>query len=268
MVLSGLLIAAHITTIVEVRDVAVPIVSELPRLERRLRALEQQIELTQLHAATRIGSQQEKVEVYAFPEETDVSRLIATFEIVRETLKREGMLSSMSDIDIGEPKNREDGSTSRSLSAEFTVHEDGLKTILLLVRLAGLLTVGDVLSEDELQLLVDRVEQENPAGIVALEQFLAADLLKYAESPKVYEEQLKRSFGSTTFLNAFQNVLRTSLLRDVRILLLHSDLGEILRSYKLWPLQIMAVEEVSISPGSSPKWHSLKLSVLVFSQES
>jgi hypothetical protein len=267
MVITGILMHAHIQTIIQVRDISVPIVGQLPRMERRLAALTQQVELTELHAVTRIGSQQEKVEVYALPEETNISRIVATFEVIRDVLTRDGLMSSMSPLDISAASKREDGSVSRTISVEFAAHEDGLKTIMLLVRLSGLLTVGDVLTEEEVAILVDRIEQENPSGIIALEQFLTADLLRYAENSKTYEEQLKRSFSSTTFLNLFENVLRTSLLREVKILL-RSDLGEILSGYKLWPLQLMAVEEVSIRPGDAPKWQKLGLTLLVFSEES
>jgi hypothetical protein len=267
MVITGILMYAHIQTIIQVRDVSVPIVGQLPQMERRLAALTQQIELTELHAVTRIGSQQEKVEVYALPDETNISRIVATFEVIRDVLTRDGLLSEMSDLDISEATKREDGSVSRTISVEFAAHEDGLRTIMLLVKLSGLLTVGDVLTQQEIALLVDRIEQENPSGIVALEQFLTADLLRYAKNPKTYEEQLKRSFSSTTFLNLFENVLRTSLLREVKILL-QSDLGEILNGYKLWPMQLMLVEEVSMKLGDAPKWQRLGLTLLVFSEES
>lgn len=264
MVITTILLYAHIQTIIQVRDISVPIVSQLPQMERRLAALTQQIELTELHSVTRIGSQQEKVEVYALPEETNVSRIVATFEVIRDVLTRDGLLSEMSDLDISEALDREDGSIARTISVEFAAHEDGIKTIMLLVQLSGLLTIGDVLTDQEIDMLVDRIEQENPSGIVALEQFLTADLLRYAENPKTYEEQLKRSFSSMTFLNLFENVLRTSLLREVKVLL-RSDLGEILNGYKLWPLQLMAIEEVSIKPGDAPAWQHLELTLSVFS---
>lgn len=264
MVISGILMLAHIKTIIEVRDISIPIIGQLPVLERRLRSLTEQVELTQLHAATRVGSHQEKIEVYALPEEPDVVRLVATFEIIRETLMHDGLLSDMSEIIIDEPVAHDDGTSTRTLSVEFSVHDDGMKTILLLVRLAGLLTVGDALTEDEIALLVDRVEQENPAGIIALEQFLSADLLKYAENPKVYEEQLKRLFGNTAFVNTFENIVRVSLLRDVRIIL-RSDLGEILQGYKLWPMQMMTLETVHTKPGNAEGWQKLGLTVSVYS---
>lgn len=260
MALSVVLISAHIHTIIQVRDVSVPIVAQLPQMERKLSALKQQVELAEMQTVNRAGSQQEKVDVYALPKETDMSRLIATFEVIRDVLKRDGVLASMSDIDVSD-------ADTHILSVEFSVHEEGLQSILLLVRLAGLLTVSDVLTEQEIALLVDRVEQENPTGIIALEQFLSLDLLRYAEDPQTFEEQLKRSFTSSSFLNAFENVLRTSLLYDTKKLL-GGTLGKVLEGYKLWPMQMMALDSVTVQPGSAPKWYKLTLTVLVFSNES
>lgn len=265
MTFSVLLISLHIRTVSEIRDVSVPIVAQLPQLEYHLSALREQVELAELHSATR-SSKQERVEVYALPKQTDISRLVATFEVIRDALYRNGLLAHMSEIDISEPQEQEDGVSTRTVSVEFAVHEDGLKTIMLITQLAGLLSVGDVLTEEEINLLVHRVEQENPSGIIALEQFLSTDLLRYIEEPRTYEEQLKRSFSTATFLNAFENVIRTSLLYDAKRLL-GSDLGEALRSYKLWPMQIMALDTVLVEPGTAPKWYKLGLEASVFSEE-
>lgn len=267
MVVSSMLMVAHVATIIEVRDVSVPIVGQLPQLERKRDVLKEQVELTELHSATTLGSTQEKIEVYALPERTDVSRLIATFEILRDVLERDALLSSMSDIQISEPGEGVDGATVQRVSTKIVAHEDGVRTVLSLVRLAGFMTVGDALTEQEVALLIDRVEQENPSGIVALEQFLSADLISYAKDPKAYEQQLKRSFSSTAFFNALENVVRTSLLHDAK-LLLHSDLGEALQTYKLWPMQIMVVEDISFEHGTAPKWYTLSLTLQVFSDES
>ncbi len=91
--------------------------------------------------------------------------------------------------------------------------------------------------------------------------------MRYIEEPRTYEEQLKRSFSTTTFFNALENVIRTSLLYEAK-LLLGSDMGEVLRNYKLWPMQIMAVDSIGIVPGNAKQWYKLDLTVLVFSEES
>lgn len=264
MMIVGFLMYSHIQTIVLVRDISVPLVGTLPQMERRIAALTQQIELTELHAAVRIGSKQEKLEVYVLPEETNISRTVATFEVIRDALLRDGVIADMSSLDISDEQPREDGSTVRTISVEFSTHEDGIETIMLLIKLSGLLTVGDALTSEEIAVLVDRIEQENPSGIIALEQFLSADLMRYAQDPKTYEQQLKRSFSSTSFLNLFENVLRTSLLHDTKDVL-RGTIGESFNSYKLWPLQLMAIEEASVRPGGADEWFTLGLTLSVFS---
>lgn len=260
-----ILIVAHISVIMNIRDFSVPVVGQLPQLERRLHALTEQAELTELHAAVRTGSQSEKVAMFALPSEMDMTRFIATFEVISDVFKRDGVLASMDEIEVSEPE-QEDDATVRTVTTELVLRDDGLKNLLLLIQISGLLTVGDLLTEEESTLLVDRIEQENPSGIVALEQFLSADLLQYAKNPKTYEEQLKRSFTSTVLLNALENVLRTSLLYDVKHLL-RSEVGEILDGYKLWPMQSMAVREIALEPGTEPNWFTVNLTLDVFSAE-
>lgn len=264
--ISGVLIARHTETILEVQRVSVPLVADLPRLERTVKVLQQQMEITELHAATRVGSQEEKVHVFSLPEETDMDRLVAVFEVVRETLKRQNMLSHMSDLKFGETVRTDNDLSTTPLEVEFVVHDEGLETVLLLVRLAGLLTVGDTLTQMELDLLLNRIEHESPTGLVALEKFLSTDLLEYTENPRLHEEQLRKAFGTTMFRNAFENVLRTSLLADAKEFL-NADLGNVLQTYKLWPLQMMLLREMTIEPGSASGWHRITLHLDVYSAE-
>lgn len=264
MSVSVFLISMHVQMISDVRDVSVPIVAALPSLERRLSVLEEQVELTELHTKTKRGSIEERRDMFALPEEIDLDRLLAAFEVVQDVLLREGLLSQVSDIAVS--KETEDDLSHEILSLETALHDDGLKTLLMMVQLSGLLTVGDVLTDQERMLLTERIELENPAGIVALEQFLSVDLLDYAENPKLHEEHLKRSFRSTTFLNAFHNVIRTSFLRDVRELE-QTGVPSALRTYKLWPLQMMAIDTLTIEPGSAPGWFAVDLKVKVFRGE-
>lgn len=265
MILAGVLLVVHIHTIVEVRDVSVPLVGQIPQMERQLAVLTQQLELTELHAAVRTGSNKEKIEVYALPNKTDTSRVIATLEVISDALKRDGLLAKMSSIEISDPVLQEDGSTAQRISLKFSAHENGLATLLLLVRLSGLLTIGDIVPQEDIDLLVETIEQENPSGIIALEQFLMADVLQYASNPKAFEEQLKRSFRSTAFLNAFESIVRTSVLRDIKIVL-GGDIGDVIRSYKLWPMQMMSIDTISLVPGKAPQWQMVDLTLLALSR--
>ncbi|MBM3230906.1 hypothetical protein FJZ28_01105 [Candidatus Peregrinibacteria bacterium] len=261
--IAALLMVLHVNTISRVRDVSVPIVSEIPQLERRLALLQEQTELTELHAATIVGSPEEHIRIFALPEQTDLGRLMAVFDVVREVYGREGTLTEMSDIVMGDAVDKGNGLRAQTVSLEFIAHEDAMRSVLLLIRLAGLMTVGDALSEQERALLLQAVETENPAGIIALEEFLSVQLQDFAENPKLYEDQLLRSFSTPAFLNTFHAAIRSSLLREAQELL-SSDLGGVLVRYKLWPLQIMTVDTVSLRPGSAPKWHRIGLQFTVF----
>lgn len=258
------LMVLHIRAIDAMRNVSVPIVGQIPALERKLASLQEQVDLTELNASTQIGSPEEQIRKFALPEQTDLGRLMAVFDIIREVFLRDGTVAEMSDVAVGETQDLGNGLSAQKVSVNFALHEDAMRSILLLIRLAGLMKVGDVLTEQERGSLLASAEAESPTGVVALEQFFAVDLPEYARNPKLYEEQVLRSFTTPAFMSTFKNVMRTSLLRDTKDLLT-SDIGSVLIDYKLWPLQIMAVDEVSLMPGSAPKWHRLSLKLRVFS---
>lgn len=258
------LMVMHIRAIDLMRNVSVPIVGQIPGLERKLASLQEQVDLTELNASTQVGSPEEQVRKFALPTETDLGRLMAVFDIVREVFTRDGTLAEMSDVSVGDTEDLGDGLKAQKVTVSFSLHEDAMKSILLLIRLAGLTKVGDVLSDADRAALLSSAEAESPTGVVALEQFFAVDLPDYAVNPKLYEDQVLRSFTTSAFLNTFRNIMRTSLLYDGKDLLT-SDIGSVLIDYKLWPLQIMAVDEVSLMPGSAPKWHRLSLKIRVFS---
>ena len=173
----------------------------------------------------------------------------------------------MSDIVIGDliPLDTE-GVSARTLTAHFAIHEEGLQQVLLLLRLAGLLTVGDALTEDEVAMLFRSTEEENPVGIIAIEQFLSLDLLRYARDPKAHEDQLRKSFSGVAFSQVLENVVQTSLLRDARRLF-EGDFGRALEEERLWPLQFMTTKGVHVEAGSAEVWRKVGLEVFVWERE-
>lgn len=267
LVVSGVLLYGHAQAIAETRSVSVPLLAELPTLERTAAVLKEQSELSELESATRVGSQMERVRTYVLPEKSDLDRIIAVFEILRETLGKRGTLSKMSDITFEDPITREDGSIVRPLTVTFALHEDALHDMAALLRLSGLMTVGDALTQDEIAVLLDRTEAENPSGIVALEHFLSTDLLSYSQNTRLAEERLLRSFTSTTFVQSLQNVTRTSLLRDATEVL-GGDIGAELTRYELWPLQMLSTDSVTLAPGSVEGWYTASFRVLVHQRAS
>ncbi len=126
----------------------------------------------------------------------------------------------------------------------------GLQTAAGAIGLAGSFTVGDLLSKRDVDLLLLLTEQENPAGIVSLEQFLDTDLLAYAKEPRLTEDRLLKSFTAPAFATAVQTATSTDAMRDAKRLLTGS-LGSALRENQLWPpvlLTVLGLTSVQTSP--------------------
>jgi len=264
LAVSGVLIVEHVQVLQDVQTVSVPLVAQLSEIERREVALKEQVELSQIHAAVQVGSIGEKLDMYVLPTETDLDRLVAVFDLLYEVLSRDNLVSGMSDIDIGEEISLNEGDVrARPLTVRFAAHEEGARKVMDIIELAGLLTVGDALTDDEVALLFRSTENENPAGIVALEQFLSLDLLRYARDVRAYEEQLKRSFTSEAFSQTLQSVTQGSKLRDARRLF-EGDFGKKLDDAHLWPLQFLTVQEVELKEGGAEDWYRLSLELLVW----
>lgn len=245
LVLSLLLLSMHIVEVRRLRDVGLPLATLVPDIEKRLRILDDQVELARLHAATNRGAPEEFVHVYILPDDIALDRLIASFEMLHDVLKREGSLLSMTPINIGEKST--EGELSR-WPVSFTVRttEEGLNTISLFLSIAGFFTVADVLTERDIRQLLLYAESENPVGIVALEQFLSADLLSYAGEYQALMDMVGKSFVSPAFDRLFTGLQEESLLKDVRMLL-QGPIGERLRNDNLWPLRFMTVDTVTIN---------------------
>lgn len=265
---SGSLLSTQASAVLSVREVSLPLVAQIPTLERRLATLTDQVELSQLNAAMRTGSLEESVNVFVLPDDMDFDRLLLVFDILSQELSAQGLFTNISDLTISDPvPSAEPGLFSRSVSMKFAAHEQGVQQFLSLIRMAGLLTIGDTLSSDERRLLLVKTEEENPAGIVAIEQFLSLDLLRYAREPKTHEAQLLRSFSSPSFVKTLEDMLQSPLLRDVRRML-GGNIGESLQRYSLWPLPFMTLQDVRIQSGKAPGWYALGVQLQVFTRSS
>lgn len=263
--LSAFLLITHANTILRVRDVSVPLVAKLPGLERQLNVLKEQVELSELHATTRTGSHEERIHVYVLPEEPDLDRLLATIEVFQESLRRKGQLGATSSIDLREEEKLSDDVSVQRMTAQFAVTDPGIRTILQFVQVAGVLTVGDALQPDELDFILRKTEEENPAGIVALEQFLTTDLFAFSRNPKLYTERVFRSFSSDSFHEALLTILQSSLLRDSQELF-GGEFGQAIERAHLWPVQLIRLGGAELKQGGSEGWYRLTLDLLVYSR--
>jgi len=261
------LLMMHVREISTMQESALPLLATLPSLERRLSILKEQVEVTQLDAALRTGSDEERVRVYVLPTQTALDRALATFDALRNDLTDRGVLTAMSSIRVGERFTRSDGLRAIPLTVQFTVRGEGARYVFAFLRMAGLLSIGDVLTRSEKQTLIRATEEENPAAIVALEQFFSTDLLSYAKEPRPVDEQLKRSLSSESFTATLQTILSRSLLNDAKELL-RGEFGRSLDRYRLWPVQMLQIANAEVQPGSAPDWYHLDFTVLLLERAS
>src|SRR3989338_317738 len=184
---SMLLLLVHVLAVREMRSTGLPAASALPALQHRVAVLTEQAEVSELQAALGGGTQEEAVRRFVLPATTDTDRLLATLDTLFEVLRARKDLSAVSAV------------TLLPLRFEANVTEEGAATLLRFFDTAGMLTVSDALTPEETALLLRLTEQENPAAVTALERFLATDLLRYAHSPRPFQDQLLAAFSSDEF---------------------------------------------------------------------
>ncbi len=240
---SGWLLIEHAGAIADMRETGIPAAMELQMLEKRMQTLKEQNELAELQAALVTGSQEEQVQVYVLPDEPDAARAVAALDVLFSYLQKQKQMLSVSPVTVGDSVATESTSV---LPLSFTAHltREGWNTLQLFVEISGLMTVGDHASDADIDTLLRLTEDENPASVAALEQFLRADLLRYSEEPRPFEDQLLRSFSADTTIESVRAFLTSAEMQATRSLL--KDVGPSIRSAKLWPLRFMQLQNADV----------------------
>lgn len=241
LMVSALLLVEHAAAVRQFTSLTFPLAAEIPPLERRLRVLEDQVHAAELQAAILGETGEEMVRVFVFPADAGTAPLVTFFDLLREDLLTQKLLLEMSEMTVGEPSGVPDMPSLRRvpLSLTFRLRQEGLERVLWFVDHAGAVTIADVLSPEDIRLLLKEAEEENPSSIVALEHFLSADVLRYVREPKPLEEQTRQSFASEGFRTAFESVRDFSLAMARS--LLGGHFGTVLEKEHLWPLRAMRV---------------------------
>lgn len=271
---SVILLRWHFQVLKDVREYALPLAAEIPPLERQAALLNRQMELGALEADLDGNSAEEKLRVYVLPKEEDLTRLLAYFESARTFLENRKLLQSMSAIEIGDLRDSDTAKEKdlshgplreRTLHMSIVLRPEGRQQLLSILELSGLLTVGDVLSREDIRTLFELTESQNYAGIVPVKQFLSSDLLAYVVDPTAPEARLKQAMSSEEFLSAFQSLLKRSGLSRIQEILT-SDLGRMLAVQKLWPIQFLMVGKESVEE-LADGWEEVDLTMNVYSRE-
>ena len=246
------LVFSHAVVIRQLKDIGLPAAMALPQMQQRLVILRDQVEASELQESMRAHAAQEQLPVYVLPEKLNLERLLALFDVLGDNWRMKGWIRSLSPITVGNPVEV-DGHHVTPVTFEADVTQEGRDLLLLLVRFSGRLTVNDALSGPERSALIDLTEQENPAALTVLEQFLATDLLKYAQESQLHERQVLRSITSSSFEEQFKAIISRSGLAKARYLL-GGETGQLLKAHNLWPSQMMGLKNVEISTISGGRY--------------
>jgi hypothetical protein len=240
---SAVLLYSHAEAVRDMREIGLPAALALSQIEERAAIIKEQTEVAQLHAALRGGSAQEMLNVYAIPSRDNIDTILKTLDLFLSSLKGDRMIESISDLQAGGKMQIEEGLSALPVNFEATMTQDGLDRFLSLINLSGLLTISDALGSMHIDRLLALTERENPASVNALEKFLATDLLRYAQDPQSYEQELQKSFSSDYARQTLHAVMNNPEIRAARDLLFM--LSADLRAQHLWPLRLFTVEKVA-----------------------
>ena len=264
LLFSAFLLAEHAAAVRQFTTLTFPLAAEIPSLERRLRVLEDQVQAAELQAMLSEAAEEEAVRVFVFPSDLAVPRLVAFFDVLRDDLLSQRLLLDMSELTVGEASGVADRPDLRRVPLSLTarLRPGGLERVLWFLDHAGAVTVAGVLLPEEIDLLLLRAEEENPASIVALEQFLSTDVLRYVREPKPFEEQVQRSLVGDGFRVAFAGVREGSLATARSFL--GGQFGAVLERERLWPLRAMRILRSDVRMGGDA--HHLSLDVEAYSR--
>lgn len=251
--LSIQLLTLHVETVRDMRDIGLPAALAMPSIQQRLSIIKEQSEVAELQASISGDSNEEMLRMYVLPDNAALDRLLATVDAFTTELKKQGALTGLSPVQVGD--EMQSGDVMKTpVSFEADVTADGLRTLFLFQDLSGLLTVSDALTADEQSELLQLTEQENPAAITALETFLSTDLLTYAKAPQVTQDQLFRSFSSDVFADSFSRITEQSDLGAIAELL-SGPLARTLEAQKLWPLRFLMPVKSAIRQTGENQYH-------------
>lgn len=266
LALSTVLIQEHIRVVQSIREEAIPLVATLPALEQRVAVLEEQVEMTELQSALRVGSQEERMRVYVLPDEIDTDRVVSTFDVIGDVLKQRGIAADVASVSFGDLTVAVD-MFKRNVTLRSALSREGVRELLTLIDLSGTLTVADALTDGERTELYEYVERSNPAGIADIEEFLSTDIMEYMAEGRSYEQKMLRSFSDETLSNAILNVIHSSRLKDAKRLL-GGPMGAVLNDQQLWPMPLMTLEEVRLKAGGAPGWFEAEVHIAIFQRNS
>ncbi len=238
------LITRHAVALTEVQNVSLPLVAQLPQLEQRLDGMREQVEMAEISRRLQRGSEEERLNLFVLPKEMNIPRVLSVIEAMVDALVSSEDIQAFGQVELGEDTVQPSGLGGQAVRLQFVVSDQGAAQVLAAFRMAGLLTVADAFDEAQLRRLLETTEAESPAGLVALEHFLAADLLSFSLEPQPYLSELFKMLPGERFAAAFADIRDKSLLPGAQEFL-SGPFGTRLHEQGLWPMPMMQVKGVT-----------------------
>lgn len=236
--LSAALIVRHVLLLRALEDRGVTAATTLAASVQRAEVLQKQIDVAELHEALITGSRDELIRTAVLPAQPEPGALAGVLGDVLAAGKRAGFFTTVGPVQVGEAVPGLAGSLpGEPVTIDVTATPEGADALMTFVELSGLLTVGDVLSADDRALLTRLTEEESPAAMTALEEFLSADLLAYARDPDSANQLLLRAFVSPLAERALYGMTEQSALHAARDMLT-GPLGQALVARNAWPMRL------------------------------
>jgi hypothetical protein len=249
------LLSAHAEAVSAMRRTGLPAAVGLRQIETRAAIVREQNEVAGLQASLRSGTEQEILRISVLPDAPAPDRLLATFDVVFSQMHSAALLPEFPVITVGEPVEHS-GEAGKwvvhPLSFSLTATEEGMQDLFTFLQMAGMLTISDLLSPAEIHRLLTLTEQHNPAAITALEQFLSVDVLRFAETPRPYQDQLFGSLSSPLFAEELTAMLDVPARRNGLAQL--RKLAPVLRARNLWPVRFLSIAHVRMEQTDAPWW--------------
>ncbi len=244
------LTAAHVLAVSAMRDVGLPVAARIPVLAQRKAALAEQADIAALRASVSGEAYDELYRLYVLPDKPDLPRVVSILEKLLNRLETSGTVRELTSILSTEETN--------TITIDLLVAAGKSSDVIQLIDLSGMLTISDALTPADHDALLALTEQEDPSAIVALEQFLTTDLLRYASEPQASESQLLRAGADDVFRQNVLSILDASRLRSIAAtatFLANDKKG----SVSLWPLPLLTIE--SVRTETTPSGEHLTLTV-------
>ncbi len=261
---SGVLLTLHASVIRDVQEQGLPAAVTIPPLEKRLQILKSQIEVSELQQAVSQGSSDEVVSAFVLTATPDTDRVLTLLTVLHDHFKKAGQLRSFSPVQTlpDEPLPAIAGVTAHPFLIEAEVTEEGLTKLLTFLRLSGLLTISDALSNTEIQKLLAMTEQQDPSSVAVIEHFLSVPVLRYALDPRPYDQEVMRAFTGET-AQLFSEFTAHSDLAQIRDFF-SGEFGRVLVQQHLWPVRFLTADRMTVT-ALDGEWRKVSMEVRAYS---